>query len=48
MKYFITGATGFIGGSVARLLREAGLPLATVQPGVNYVPGDTGASGCPF
>jgi uncharacterized protein YbjT (DUF2867 family) len=25
MKYFLTGATGFVGGRLARMLREQGL-----------------------
>ena len=30
MKYFITGATGFIGGRLARQLREAGHEVIAV------------------
>jgi nucleoside-diphosphate-sugar epimerase len=50
-KYFVTGATGFIGGQVARQLREAGHEVVAIarQParaqdlvglGVQVVPGD--------
>jgi nucleoside-diphosphate-sugar epimerase len=50
-KYFVTGATGFIGGQVARQLREAGHEVVAIarQParaqdlvalGVRVVPGD--------
>ena len=30
MKYFITGATGFIGGRLARQLREAGHEVVAI------------------
>ena len=51
MKYFITGATGFIGGQLARQLREAGHEVVAVVSnlskasglaalGVQLAPGD--------
>jgi len=53
MNVFISGATGFIGGAVARALARAGHGVAAVArrtpaaavPGVRFVPGDLAADG---